>query len=104
MISKVGSYASLFVLFVKMPKIILKFISLLYIPFLIKSTISLSKQNQSVYIKKINSILNKQLTILFWYVKILARNDIEVWGVLPKTQTERVVAGWEQLVKVMARR
>ena len=78
MISKVGSYASLFVLFVKMPKIILKFISLLYIPFLIKSTISLSKQNQSVYIKKINSILNKQLTILFWYVKILARNDIEV--------------------------
>ncbi len=104
MISKVGSYASLFVLFVKMPKIILKFISLLYIPFLIKSTISLSKQNQSVYIKKINSILNKQLTILFWYVKISMRNDIEVWGVLPKTQTERVVAGWEQLVKVMARR
>ena len=41
-----------FVLFVKMPKIILKFISLLYISFLIKSTISLSKQNQSVYIKK----------------------------------------------------
>lgn len=78
MISKVGSYASLFVLFVKMPKIILKFISLLYIPFLIKSTISLSKQNQSVYIKKINSILNKQLTILFWYVKISMRNDIEV--------------------------
>ena len=52
MIIKVGSYASLFVLFVKMPKIILKFISLLYIPFLIKSTISLPKQNQSVYIKK----------------------------------------------------
>lgn len=41
-----------FVLFVKMPKIILKFISILYISFLIKSTISLPKQNQSVYIKK----------------------------------------------------
>ena len=78
MISKVGSYASLFVLFVKMPKIILKSISLLYISFLIKSTISLPKQNQSALHKKINSILNKQLTILFWYVKILARNDIKV--------------------------